>query len=450
MITAIFLSLSTILLWRPNEPKPLLNNKKEFFSSSLPRRKWAYAFLLSGIESQESMRYRGALYNVMIATHILRESGSIADVVVMVQMRTEGDKFPDDDIHRLTALGIRIHYLPPLPDSNFYSIQFEKFNILALLKYSRVLYMDSDVMPLCNLDYLFDLSEPSEAKPLLKENVILAGSHEPCSGGFFMLRPKPGELERLRKVIRDREWKGIQQPWPHFDEKEGWGHVIESPDHWQYINDKDVDPKKRREIRAATNLNSWEWYGVFADQGLLYYWVKYFQKNVSIVIEDEIENWSSRVNGETVYLEHTIKNSTAAEGYNCGKLAAASRQQRHSNKYGDYVYIGRELQIHRDIVHFTGNAKPWLKEYFLGDLTRHSQLWFSSFNLLAAKYNIKDDITKWKGGRQKKVLMGNEKEASLFPTHFMMRTSIIKKFNISDEQLKLWDLQNAKRKEQSR
>jgi len=97
-------------------------------------------------------------------------------------------------------------------------------------------------MPLCNLDYLFDLSEPSDESnqpPILKENVILAGYNEPCSGGFFMLRPMPGDFKTIRAIIAEREWKGIQLPWPHFDKKEGWGHVIKPPD--QSVRTKHAD-----------------------------------------------------------------------------------------------------------------------------------------------------------------------------------------------------------------
>ena len=60
----------------------------------------------------------------------------------------------------LEELEIELYYAPrPIRDS-FYSAQLAKFEILNLIQYTRVLYLDADVLPLCNLDYLFAASDP--------------------------------------------------------------------------------------------------------------------------------------------------------------------------------------------------------------------------------------------------------------------------------------------------
>ena len=100
----------------------------------------------------------------------------------------------------------------------------EKFRILKLIEYSRVMYLDYDVLPTCNLDYLFDLSDPLP-QPLgsnstsfrLKENVILAWQSEPSSGGFFILKPNLTDYDHIQRIIHERETRSLDLPYPHWD-----------------------------------------------------------------------------------------------------------------------------------------------------------------------------------------------------------------------------------------
>ena len=50
-------------------------------------------------------------------------------------------------------------YVPKQGNETFYRTQMDKFRILSLTQYGRVLFMDGDVMPTGNLDCLFELSE---------------------------------------------------------------------------------------------------------------------------------------------------------------------------------------------------------------------------------------------------------------------------------------------------
>ena len=79
----------------------------------------------------------------------------------------------------------------------------DKFQILDLTEYSRVIFLDSDVIPLCNMDYIFELSEGGRVgngNMTLKENLVVAWKHEPSQGGLFMLRPCIGKLAELQEV----------------------------------------------------------------------------------------------------------------------------------------------------------------------------------------------------------------------------------------------------------
>jgi hypothetical protein len=53
--------------------------------------------------------------------------------------------------------------------------------------------------------------------------------------GFFMLSPKPGEIDNLRKVVARQQQRAKDLPIP-FDEEHGWGHAIRKPDSWWTIN----------------------------------------------------------------------------------------------------------------------------------------------------------------------------------------------------------------------
>lgn len=60
----------------------------------------------------------------------------------------------------------------------------QKLVVLDLVEYRRVIFLDTDVMPFCNLDYVFDLSDGSNA--VLKENLIIALSGSPANAGEFV------------------------------------------------------------------------------------------------------------------------------------------------------------------------------------------------------------------------------------------------------------------------
>jgi len=107
-----------------------------------------------------------------------------------------------------------------------------------MVEYSRVLFIDADTMPLCNLDYMFELSEPSSSvvevnkkKPLLKANVIIAWRGEGANAGFFMMKPNNEDWEQLQREIRRKEEKALTLPWPHWDEVE----VSKREDNFRYL-----------------------------------------------------------------------------------------------------------------------------------------------------------------------------------------------------------------------
>jgi hypothetical protein len=204
---------------------------------------FAYAFLMAGCD--ESGMYRGFLYNILVAAYILQESGSTGDIIVMVRMHATSNltEQPDRDASLLTMMGVQIRYLPLDSLESFYSAMLAKFFILGYTEYERILFMDSDVIPLCNLDYLFRMSTEGS----IRENVVLAWFQEPAAGGFFML--KPGGKDELDSIVRSNRRYLKSRPGKRFDPIVGWGHVIQPPDSWS-----GSDP-------SFKNRTLWDFYG---------------------------------------------------------------------------------------------------------------------------------------------------------------------------------------------
>jgi hypothetical protein len=252
---------------------------------------FAYAFVIGGC-NPEKPSYKGYIYDIIVSARILHEEGSKADTVAFFQIDYSYplEERPEEDLRLLNALDVNVRYIPKDKRQNFLELMLEKFRILNMTEYRRVLLMDGDVMPLGNLDYLFELSDGPNAT--LKENMVVTGPLEPGNGGFFMLEPRHGALEEMRAIIRRRDIRAnsLNVTGLKFDELEGWGHVIEPPDCWE---------------TKKTKGTNWTFHGAFVDQGLLYHWVKYVKKSTSIINGDKVNNWSALPNG-TAYLEKTL------------------------------------------------------------------------------------------------------------------------------------------------
>jgi hypothetical protein len=309
---------------------PPISAEKSFVTVESPNitdSKYAYAFLLGGaMSTKPGSDHRGGLYSVVAAAHNLRRHNSTADIVLMVQISTMSNatRLPEQQEQVLRRLNIRFLYLPKYSDpkfEKFYNLMMEKFRILSLTEYERVTYLDFDVLPKCNLDYVMELS----VQGVLMDNVILANKIEPASGGFFVLSPSPNDYMRLQNIIMNVENRSMYMKYPHWDKTDGWGHHIlqEKNDYW-------VTSKGEKGY-------SWDWYGVQADQGLLYFWTKYVLKSVSIIISQSVEHWGAY--GADVIQESIVDNLLKRYSCSNGPLKKAAP--------------------YRDFVHLTGRKKPW-------------------------------------------------------------------------------------------
>ena len=148
---------------------------------------FAYAHIIGGCDPLEGS-YRNYMLNIALSHYLRVRDGSVADTIVMVQMRYASDatELPRKDKALLDKLGIQVKYLPKNPNESFYHLMLDKFRILQWTEYDRVLFADSDILTLTNPDSLMQLSVQGDMEP----NIILAGRIEPANGGFFILQPK--------------------------------------------------------------------------------------------------------------------------------------------------------------------------------------------------------------------------------------------------------------------
>lgn len=337
------------------------------------RSPYAYAYVIGGVKP-ENPGYRDFLYDMMVSTHIQRKAGSIQDVVVMVQMSyaSQHDVLPTFDQRLLDSLNIEVRYIPKTREESFYRIMLDKFRIFTL-PYSKVLFMDADVMARTNLDYLFGY-----------ENMVIAGYTEPANGGFFMLENAPGHWKRILEIIKDTKARGASLPYPHFDPHLGWGKPIH--------NFTTVTPNVAG--------NEWNFHGAFADQGLLYYWVMNEVETVTIVFHDHVK-----------LFRHGAYEKSA-------KLRPATNQLQCFPK----SLRGRTcLPPHSDFVHFMGRAKPWLKPPppILNSNASATHLWYETLMELDETFGYGIDFSKWNAATHGARL-------GKWPTHSqMLRTNYV-------------------------
>jgi lipopolysaccharide biosynthesis glycosyltransferase len=383
------------------------------------KKKWAYAFLMAGCDLEAPLTYKNYIYNILVATKLLRQgnkTNTTTDVIVMVQFLNKNQnasnskeatppQLPSRDLQWFQHYNIQVAYLPPAIRDNFYNAQLEKFRILQLTQYSRIMYLDADVLPLCSLDYLLELSGKS-----LQPNIILSWFTEPAHGGLFVL--EPGQEQAWHDILRRREQEALDLPYPHWDPAVGWGQQLTRE--WQglpQILDGKVIPPRH-------SMN-WTFHGDFADQGLLYFWTMFYKRQVSIVQLDHIENWDHGRLVERLPSRDLM-----------GNLTCLPIGMEYPGHYGSTLVPQLFLDKipHRDFVHFSGDSKPW--EHRRSDTpTVLSQVKSSTDYWYYQLGQIFQEFAKRHPGRRLPTFPLKFKKPSLgrYPTHRSMIGSIHKK-----------------------
>lgn len=418
----------TTTAFKDNDNSHSIDASKNTTSTNERNAPYAYAFVIGGCDPRLPS-YRNYIYDILISSHILRERGSKADVVAFFQMsfHSNATALPAEDTRLLDTMQVKINYIPKSRDESFYRVMLDKFRILALTEYRRVLFLDGDVVPLVNLDYLFELSDPADTTTptVLMENLVVAGSQEPANGGFFMLAPHAGALQQVNRIIQTREeharnsinknQKSSQEEESrqqkvdkHFDPVQGWGHVIDpsTGDAGWVTNGQ----------KAGTN---WTFWAAFADQGLLYHYTKYVRKSVTIVLADRVQNWGTTTNDTEAGTDvngPASGNDTVVRLLETLKFPFQNYSQLSSiknQKCGRWTLGKGCPPPYSDYFHFTGKGKPWFKGP-PSDLSNETKtasaehFWWYTLTILNDQLDmgIGDQLRNWTTGNHHRPLLG--------------------------------------------
>eukprot|EP00529_Nitzschia_sp_RCC80_P019251 CAMPEP_0113522714 /NCGR_PEP_ID=MMETSP0014_2-20120614/45334_1 /TAXON_ID=2857 /ORGANISM="Nitzschia sp." /LENGTH=511 /DNA_ID=CAMNT_0000420785 /DNA_START=301 /DNA_END=1836 /DNA_ORIENTATION=+ /assembly_acc=CAM_ASM_000159 len=312
--------------------------------------RYAYTWVLGGIDPTRPA-YKGFLYDILISVHMLKKLGSTSDFIVLTQLShntTCRDELPPGDAKLFQDMGIIIKHMAKPLKSSFAQLVYEKFRPLQFTEYDRIMFLDGDILPLNNLDYLFHLSEGPY--PVLRPNLVVASRGEPCNTGLFIMHPKPGAYEDIQGVIQRQHERGLEVSYPHFSWTEGWGHnFIEEGDLWESVE---------------KNGNRWRFHASHSDQGLWYYFTKYFEQDVSIVLGSKLQTVTPGPNGKPqlrndthVILKHAPE--PILYMYDCEANVTVG-DFRCNPVYRDFAhFMGTKKALGRDFAHFMGTKKPW-------------------------------------------------------------------------------------------
>jgi len=355
------------------ERKKQLGSSSVTMVESSPSSPYAYCFLLGAIHETQTA-YVGFMYNIMISVHILRRLGSTADFVVWTQLSSKStlERLPDDVSTLLGRMDIKIRELPKPTADSFAQIVYEKFRPLQMTEYRRVMFLDGDLMPLVNMDYIFRISEQG-AESLLRPNMIFATRGEPANAGWFVLEPREGDFEKLHGVIDRQREEGLKLPYPHFSKSRGWGHDFEKEgDFWESIR---------------FNKTKWQFWAVHSDQGLLYYWAKYFKQDTSIVIGPKLQNWRPGPDGKPELISQTI------DAFNSTSPTPIARQR--GCRLGDLTMSC--VAPYSNWMHFTGKSKPWQQGYSKMQRDPVGKIWFDELSELNTELAMNLDVKNFRG-----------------------------------------------------
>ena len=329
---------STLLVRRPQENV-----------TQTPGR-FAYAFIISGCTDTSCLGY---VLNAVVAAYVFRNSNSAADMLLMVRMATNHNAthLSQEQESWLHKAGVKLRYLKKVRRDSFGTAQLEKFRVLQLHEdYDRVFFLDADIIPLCNIDYMFQESYRPDG--ILSDYVAMSGSVAPMTGSSFLVTPKEGEFQRVIDIVRRARERSSSRT--GFDRKVGWGHEMVSPDMWKSW------------WKSTAN---WTFYGAHCDQGILYMYFKYILLNFTQIHPEVIQTWREVTEDAECWRNRT--NVIAVDG---GKFLAKVDEDRNSVIKGcGGPPLGREGRWSRavpysDFYHFAGGQKPWNQPIFASDI----------------------------------------------------------------------------------
>ncbi len=174
----------------------------------------AYAVVLGPIS--EERKYSKWVYPILALKAALKKRGSRADVLALLALEEDKEHhrmLPDEEA-MLRKAGVRYRYVPK-PRIRGFHMGHYKLWAWQHTEYRRIQVLDADVLPLINMDALFDL-------PIASPFVGCPGKDSVLNAGWFSLQPDCETFKRMTDLLW---YRGMRRP-RQWDVSKGWGVPI--------------------------------------------------------------------------------------------------------------------------------------------------------------------------------------------------------------------------------
>lgn len=357
-----------------------------------PSSKYAYTWIIGSINDND-LAYKGFMWDVLISAHVLHKHGSTADFWVYTRLSPDSNltDLPAEDKRLFHELGIKVKQLEKPQKESFARFVYDKFLTFNMTDYKRVMFLDADMIPLTNLDYLFHLSDPdyNDVPTLLKPHFIVASNGEPCNTGMFMVEPSEENFLKYENIVTRQHEIAKTLPYPHFSRKYGWGvsfSELKKHRFWESVN---------------MTKEKWFFHAAHSDQGLMYYLSRFVVKEYSVVMGNKLQNWSpsKEENNNDADIESEIYDALAPyEGKVTAYQHVCDRKNNHLSKSK-----WKCSPPYSSLAHFSGRKKPWLSTLHIENINSTSSMdmkgvfyyFFRELNEISIKYNMGIDVANW-------------------------------------------------------
>jgi len=317
--------------------EPLQQNATiEFEKKANDNSPYAYAFVIWNINPEDPETYGRQLANTLIAAKNLRMYASRADVVFLIEINSErynSSKLPDKYEAICRFYNVKLRYVSMKSSGTMMS----KFHIYNLTEYRRINFLDNDVMPLSNLDYLMELSDAEVIEP----TVVISTRMEPANGGFFIIEPSSDDYQAILKYMQHQ--RSNHKTAREFNKEKGWGHIIKPPDQW--------------ETSSGKNGTLWNFMAAHDDQGFLYHYPKYVKKRLTSITGKKVIT-HREINGTIGIAREIFVNSPRdSPFFNYSKPFFGKYKNTHIKSHCGKRCL--RVPPYRDFEHFTGMRKPY-------------------------------------------------------------------------------------------
>lgn len=298
-----------------------------------------YAYFVMVGPISDERKYSKWLYPILALRHALSRLGSSADVVVLaaVDECCASTRMLAAEEALLASQSVRVRYVPAPAGIRGFHMGHYKLWAWQHTEYKRIQVLDADVLPLVNMDPLFEL-------PLRSDFVGCPGRASVLNAGWFSLRPDCDHFKSLVTVLFDK----ATRPDHRFDDILGWGVPLPP---WTNALGK-LMPE------------GYDFFDAKGNQGHMYAYFRFYANDLTLVFADAVQAFKGRrpvrppyrLNADNVRLD-VLASRDDVHGDDLMKRKLASAIYRAFPCPFAPVKGDIDVAYH----HFTGNVKPWTR-----------------------------------------------------------------------------------------